>query len=49
MFLVGSFGSLFMGVFFFVFWGLGFVGFCGLVLVVSVYTSCVLRGALRFH
>jgi hypothetical protein len=32
----------------FVFWGLGVAGFCGLALVVPVYTSCVLRGALRF-
>jgi hypothetical protein len=36
MFLVGSFCSFFLGVFF-VFWGLGFVGFCRLALVVPVY------------
>jgi hypothetical protein len=51
LFLVGCFCSLF--------WGftsisgvrvlLVLLGFCGLTLVVLVYTSCVLRGALRFH
>jgi hypothetical protein len=46
LFLVGSFCSLFLV--FFVFWGLGVVGICGLALVVPVYTSCVLKGALRF-
>jgi hypothetical protein len=46
VFLFGFFCGLFLGVLLQVLWVL--LSFCGLVLVVSMYTFCVFRGALHF-